>query len=84
VAGSRPVGAHLRARWRTPLLIVPTLVVLMLAMNLFLAAGALLAGGEGMVIARSVGTGGLFMPVFIAVDLAAACLVRVYGRRRRP
>lgn len=51
MAGSRPVGAHLRMRWRTPLLIVPTLVVLMLTMN---------------------------------PSLAAACLVRVYGRRRRP
>lgn len=51
---------------------------------IMMVIGALFAGGEGLVMDRSVGMGGPFMLVFIAVDLAAVGLVWVYERRLRP
>jgi membrane protease YdiL (CAAX protease family) len=51
---------------------------------IMMVIGALFAGGEGIVIDRSVGMGGPFMLVFIAVDLAAVGLVWLYERRLRP
>ncbi|MGP9536984.1 CPBP family intramembrane glutamic endopeptidase [Brachybacterium sp. AOP43-C2-M15] len=51
---------------------------------ILMAVGALFAGGGGLEIDRSVGMGGPFMLVFIAVDLAAVALVWLYERRRRP
>ena len=50
---------------------------------IMMIVGALFAGGEGVVIDRSVGMGGPFMLVFIAVDLVAVALVGLYERRRR-
>lgn len=51
---------------------------------IMMVVGALFSGGEGVVIDRSVGMGGPFMLVFIAVDLVAVALVWVYERRLRP
>ena len=51
---------------------------------IMMVVGALFAGGEGVVIDRSVGMGGPFMLVFIAVDLVAVGLVWLYERRLRP
>lgn len=45
--------------------------------------GALFSGGGGIVIDRSVGMGGPFMLVFIAVDAVAVMLVWLHARRAR-
>ena len=54
------------------------------ANNLILMVlSALFAGGEGLVTDRSVGMGGPFMLVFIAVDVLAVVLVWLLERRRK-
>ena len=50
---------------------------------IMMIVGALFAGGEGIVIDRSVGMGWPFMLVFIGVDLVAVGLVWLYERRQR-
>jgi membrane protease YdiL (CAAX protease family) len=50
---------------------------------IMMIVGALFAGGEGVVVDRSVGMGGPYMLVFIAVDLVAVALVWLYERRQR-
>ena len=50
---------------------------------IMMVAGALFADGQGIVIDRSVGMGGPFMLVAIAVDLAAVAVVWLYERRQR-
>ena len=50
---------------------------------IMMVVGALFSGGEGVVIDRSVGAGGPFMLVFVAVDLVAVALVWLYERRLR-
>src|SRR5699024_7984421 len=50
---------------------------------LMMVAGALFAGGEGVVIDRSVGMGGPFMLVVIALDVVAVLLVWWYERHLR-
>lgn len=50
---------------------------------IMMVAGVLFADGGGLVIDRSVGMGGPFMLLFIAVDLVAVALVWVYERRHR-
>lgn len=50
---------------------------------IMMVAGALFADGQGIVIDRSVGMGGPFMLLAIAVDLAAVAVVWVYERRQR-
>lgn len=50
---------------------------------IMMVAAALFAGGQGIEIDRSVGMGGPFMLLFIAVDLAAVGIVWMYERRQR-
>lgn len=50
---------------------------------IMMVAGALFADGQGIVIDRSVGMGGPFMLVAIAVDLTAVAIVWLYERRQR-
>ena len=50
---------------------------------IMMVAGALFADGQGIVIDRSVGMGGPFMLVAIAVDLLAVAVVWLYERRQR-
>lgn len=50
---------------------------------LMMVIGALFADGGGVVIDRSVGMGGPFMLVVMAVDIAAVVVVGLYERRRR-
>lgn len=49
---------------------------------IMMVAGALFAGGEAIEIDRSVGMGGPFMLLFIAVDLVAVGIVWLYERRQ--
>lgn len=49
---------------------------------ILMVLGALFAGGEGLVIDRSVGMGGPFMLVFMVVDVLAVALVWLLERRR--
>ena len=51
---------------------------------IMMVAGALFADGQGIVIDRSVGMGGPFMLLAIAVDLTAVAIVWLYERRQRP
>ena len=51
---------------------------------IMMIVGTLFADGGGLEIDRSVGMGGPFMLVFIAVDIAAVALVWLYERRVRP
>ena len=50
---------------------------------IMMVAGALFADGQGIVIDRSVGMGGPFMLLAIAVDLTAVAIVWLYERRQR-
>ncbi|PMC75929.1 CPBP family intramembrane metalloprotease domain-containing protein [Brachybacterium sp. UMB0905] len=50
---------------------------------IMMVAGALFADGQGLVIDRSVGMGGPFMLLAIAVDLLAVGVVWMYERRQR-
>lgn len=50
---------------------------------ILMVLSALFAGGEGLVIDRSVGMGGPFMLVFMAVDVLAVALVWLLERRRK-
>lgn len=50
---------------------------------IMMVAGALFADGQGIEIDRSVGMGGPFMLLFIAVDLVAVAIVWLYERRQR-